>query len=77
MAYNAARLIDCPSFNFGREAAMKLNAPTQIIFLVALVLAVVALLAVFSILPVLPVQPFWIMTAAFVVLALATLVPGL
>ncbi|GAA4523798.1 hypothetical protein GCM10023174_06310 [Chelativorans composti] len=56
---------------------MKLNAPTQVMFFVALVIAVVALLAAFAVLPALPVQPFWIMTAAYVVLAISTIVPGL
>jgi len=56
---------------------MKLNAPTQIVFLIALIIAIIALLAVFAILPVLPVQPFWIMTVAFAVLVVATIVPGL
>jgi hypothetical protein len=56
---------------------MKLTAPTRIVFLVALILAVVALLAVFAVVPALPVQPFWIMTAAFAILAAATLLPGL
>lgn len=56
---------------------MKLNAPTQIVFLIAVIIAIVALLAAFSILPALPIQPFWIMAVAFVLLAIATIVPGL
>jgi len=56
---------------------MRLNAPTQIVFLIALIIAIIALLAAFAILPVLPVQPFWIMAAAFAVLLIATIVPGL
>lgn len=56
---------------------MRLNAPTQIVFVVALVIAVVALLAAFAILPALPIQPFWIMTAAFVVMVISVIVPGL
>lgn len=56
---------------------MRLNAPTQIVFLISVVIAVVALLAVFAVLPTLPIAPFWIMTIAFAVLLVSTIIPGL
>jgi hypothetical protein len=56
---------------------MKLNPPTTIVFLIAVIIAIVALLAGFSILPALPISSFWLMTVAFVLLAVSVLIPGL
>lgn len=56
---------------------MTLSAPTKIVFLVSLVIALVALAAMLNFLAVLPFPAFWLMTAAYVVLAAGTLVSGL
>ncbi|MBL4773528.1 MAG: hypothetical protein JKX98_07995 [Alcanivoracaceae bacterium] len=56
---------------------MKLNAPTQIVFLIAVVLAVLAILSTFVAIPVVSGYAFWILTAAFVLLAASNILKGL
>lgn len=56
---------------------MNLSAPRQLFFIIAVVIAIVAVLATFiSALSFIPIAPFWLMTIAFVILALACLVKG-
>jgi hypothetical protein len=55
---------------------MKLNAPSQNLFIVAVVLAVVALLGTIVAIPVVSVYAFWIMTVAFVVLSVGVIARG-
>ena len=56
---------------------MTLNAPTQMLFLVAVVVAIVALIGAFvPSIPFIGLYPIWLMTAAFVVLAGACLFKG-
>jgi hypothetical protein len=60
---------------------MRLSAPTVVVFLISLVLAVIALLAyltgVFNSVAFIKTNMFWIMTAAYIVLAVGALLPGL
>ena len=56
---------------------MKLSAPKQGTFIVAVVLAVVGLLAVLVQIPVLTGLSFWLVILGFIVLALSVLSPGL
>ncbi len=56
---------------------MKLNAPKQITFIIALVLAVLGVLAFFVAIPVLGGFKFWLVVAGFVLLALGNLLEGL
>lgn len=53
---------------------MALNAPNMVMYLVALLLAIVGVLAFFGVLGGMIGWAFWLMTIAFVVLAVAVLV---
>ncbi len=55
---------------------MTLNAPTQIVYFIALVIAVIALLMFLNVITFIPVAAFWVMTLAYVVLAVACLLKG-
>jgi hypothetical protein len=55
---------------------MTLNAPTQILFIISVVIAVIALIGVFVTIPFVSAYAFWLMTAAFVILAAACLFKG-
>ena len=56
---------------------MKLSAPKQITFWVAVVIAVLGVIAKVVAIPVLAAFPGWLMLVAFVVLALGVLIEGL
>jgi hypothetical protein len=47
----------------------RLNAPTQMIFLISLVLAILAVLALFVTIPFVSVYAFWVAIIAYIVLA--------
>ena len=56
---------------------MNLSAPTQLMFIIAVVLALIALVGYFvPTIAIIGVYSFWIMTAAFVVLAAGVLFRG-
>lgn len=56
---------------------MNLNAPTQVMFIVAVVIALIALIGFFMpTIAIIGVYSFWIMTVAFVVLAAGVLFRG-
>ena len=60
---------------------MNLSAPTNVTFLVSLIIAIVAVLVFIGILPAIAVAgfaltQFWIMTVAFVILALGCILKG-
>lgn len=55
---------------------MKLNAPTQIVFLISLVLAVLALISAFVAIPVLAGNGLWVALVAYAVLAFGNLMKG-
>ena len=55
---------------------MNLNAPTQIVYIIALIIAIIALLMFLSVITFIPVAAFWVMTLAYVVLAVACLLKG-
>jgi hypothetical protein len=56
---------------------MNLNAPTQLIFIIAVVLAVLALVGyLMPTIAIIGVYSFWIMTVAFVVLAAGVMFRG-
>lgn len=56
---------------------MNLNAPTQLVFIIAVVIAIIALVGFFMpTIAFIGVYAFWIMTLAFVVLAAAVLFRG-
>jgi hypothetical protein len=56
---------------------MKLNAPKQITWWIAVILGVVGIVAYLAAIPVLSAIAFWIVAVALVLLALATYLPGL
>ena len=47
----------------------RLNAPTQMVFLISLALAVLAILALFVTIPIVSAYAFWVAIIAYVVLA--------
>ena len=55
---------------------MKLNAPKQATWLIALLLAVVGVIAYFVAIPVLSGISFWLVLVAFVLLVLGTILTG-
>jgi len=57
---------------------MKLNAPNKTLWLVAVILGVVGMLGEFGVLTVavIAANAFWLVTIAFVILALTTLMKG-
>ena len=56
---------------------MRLSAPKQITFWIAVVIAVVGVIAKLVSIPVLSQQPGWLLLIAFVVLAAGCLIEGL
>lgn len=56
---------------------MKLSAPTQPVWLIAVILGVLGILATVMPIPALIGYSFWMVSAAFVMLALATMLKGL
>lgn len=56
---------------------MKFSAPTQPIFIISLVFAILALLGFFGILTPVASHAFWLMTIAWVVLVIGTVMKGL
>ena len=55
---------------------MRLSAPTFIVFAISVIVAIIAVLAAVGVVPNLPLASVWIMTAAYVVLALACVFKG-
>jgi hypothetical protein len=55
---------------------MTLNAPTQIVYIIALVIAIIGLLMFLNVIAFIPIAAFWVMTLAYVVLAAACLLKG-
>jgi hypothetical protein len=55
----------------------RLNAPSQLTFLIALVLAVLGVLAIFVSIPFVSGYAFWFVTVGFIVLALGCVMKGL
>ena len=47
----------------------RLNAPTQLVFLISLALAILAVLALFVTIPFVSIYAFWVAIIAYVVLA--------
>jgi hypothetical protein len=58
------------------EGNMKLNAPSQTVFIIAVVIAVIAVIGLFVTIPFISLYAFWVMTLAFVILAGACLMRG-
>lgn len=57
---------------------MKLNAPRMLFFVIAVVIAILAVLSrAIAGMPRIPIDDFWLMTIAFVILALACLIRGM
>ena len=55
---------------------MNLSAPTQIVFIISLVVAIIGLLAGLGVISFIPIAAFWIVTLAYVILAVACLLRG-
>lgn len=56
---------------------MKLNAPKFTTLLLSVLIAIIGLISHFVQIPLLTALNFWIVLASFVLLALATIMPGL
>ena len=59
-----------------RETAMNLSAPTQVVFIIALIIAIIALLMMVNVITFIPIASFWVMTIAYVVLAIGCMIKG-
>lgn len=57
--------------------ALRLNAPSQVLFIVSLALAVIAVIGALTPVPIASANGFWIAIIAYVVLAVATVARGL
>ena len=55
---------------------MNLSAPTQVVFIIALIIAIIALLMMVNVITFIPVASFWVMTIAYVVLAIGCMIKG-
>lgn len=55
---------------------MKLNAPTTVVFIVALVIAIIAALQALGTLSIIPIASVWVMAAAYAILAVGCLFKG-
>lgn len=55
---------------------MNLSAPTQVIFIVSVIIAIIGLLMALSVFSLGTISAFWVMTVAYVVLAVACLIRG-
>ncbi|WP_162901202.1 hypothetical protein [Breoghania sp. L-A4] len=56
---------------------LRVQAPTQLVFIISLVLAVIGILAAVTTVIVLPIAPFWWVAVAYVILALGCTIRGL
>jgi uncharacterized membrane protein HdeD (DUF308 family) len=56
---------------------MQFNAPKQITWWIAVVVGVIGIIASLVAIPVLSAYAFWLVVIAFVVLALATVIPNM
>jgi hypothetical protein len=61
----------------GKEIGMKLNAPRQVTWLLAVLLGILAIVAHEVTISVVSDYAFWVLAAAFVLLTLATMLRGL
>lgn len=55
---------------------MKLNAPTTVVFVIALVVAIIAALQALGTVSIIPVASVWLMGVAYAVLAVGCLIKG-
>ena len=55
---------------------MTLNAPSQMVFIIAVVIAIIAILGVLIAIPFVTAYAFWILVLAFIVLAGGVLMKG-
>jgi len=56
---------------------MKLSAPTKMVFIISVVIAAVALIGMFISIPFVSAFASWLMTGAFILLALSNVLKGL
>ena len=55
---------------------MNLSAPTQVIFFLSLIIAVIGVLAGLGVITFIPLAAFWLVTIAYVVLAVGCMMKG-
>jgi hypothetical protein len=55
---------------------MHLSAPTQIVFLISVVIALLGVLTALGVIAFIPIASVWIVTIAFVILAVACMIKG-
>jgi hypothetical protein len=60
-----------------RRIDMQFKIPTNMVFYISIVLAVLGLIGAFVAVPVISALAFWLILAAFVLLALGVTTPGL
>ena len=64
-------------FTFNLQKIMKLNAPKQLTWLIAILLGALGVLGVFVALPFISFNPLWFAVAGLALLAIANFVKGL
>jgi len=74
---NYTKFSNSKPFIFYMEDTMKLRAPKNITFIIAVVVAILGLLGHLGVIAVLAPYAFWLVIAAFVLLALGNLLSGL
>ena len=55
---------------------MNLSPPTQIVYIVSLIIALIGVLAALGVVSFIPLASVWIVTIAFIILAVACLIKG-
>jgi len=58
------------------DVTMNLSAPTQVVFIISLVIAIIGVIAAVGALTFIPIAAVWIMTVAYIVLAIGCLFKG-
>jgi len=59
------------------DGKMKLNAPTQLVWIISVIVGVLGILGKLIVIPFVTVYAFWFVAVGFVLLALATFLKGL
>jgi hypothetical protein len=55
---------------------MNLSAPTQLLFIVSCVIALIGVLMALNVITFIPIAAVWVVTIAFIILAVACLIRG-
>jgi len=71
------KVVHIKKTNIQGETKMQTNAPKSIVWLIAVILGALGIVGAFVAIPVVSAYTFWLVTAGFVLLALATVLKGM